>query len=79
VDKSVEEVDNSLKYSTVLGIFAKEPVPGQVKTRLTPPLSSEEAAELYRVALQETVTNMSGGNFDLTICYAGAGKYFQGL
>lgn len=73
----MEEVDNPLKYSTVLGIFAKEPVPGRVKTRLTPPLSSGEAAELYRIALQETVANMVNGDFELTICYAGAEKYFQ--
>ncbi|MFZ3207928.1 MAG: TIGR04282 family arsenosugar biosynthesis glycosyltransferase [Geobacteraceae bacterium] len=29
-------------------IFARQPLPGQVKTRLTPPLTPEEAAELYR-------------------------------
>lgn len=34
--------------SKALIIFAKRPSPGRVKTRLTPPLSPEEAAELYR-------------------------------
>lgn len=29
-------------------VFAKEPVPGAVKTRLSPPLTPEEAAGLYR-------------------------------
>src|SRR4030081_1156034 len=29
-----------------LGIMTKEPQPGKVKTRLTPPLTSEEAAQL---------------------------------
>jgi uncharacterized protein len=33
--------------TALLIIFAKEPLPGQVKTRLSPPLSPEEAAQLY--------------------------------
>lgn len=32
-------------------VFAKTPSPGAVKTRLTPPLSAEEAATLYRAFL----------------------------
>jgi hypothetical protein len=39
----------------VLAIFAKAPIVGQVKTRLCPPLSLEEAAELYRCFLLDTV------------------------
>ena len=38
-----------------LTIFAKRPVAGRVKTRLTPPLSPEEAAELYSRMLQDTL------------------------
>lgn len=37
-------------------IFAKEPVPGQVKTRLTPFLSPEAAAEIYRCMLLDTLS-----------------------
>lgn len=33
--------------STALVIFAKAPIPGQVKTRLCPPLTPEEAATLH--------------------------------
>jgi uncharacterized protein len=33
--------------TALLIIFAKEPLPGQVKTRLCPPLSPQEAAQLY--------------------------------
>lgn len=77
VDKSVGGVDNSLEVSRVLGVFAKEPVSGQVKTRLSPPLSMEQAAELYSHALQETIDNMSGGDFDLVICHAGDEAYFR--
>jgi len=36
-------------------IFAKYPKPGRVKTRLSPPLSPEEAAELYRCMLLDTL------------------------
>lgn len=61
----------------VLGIFAKEPVPGQVKTRLCPPLSTDEAAELYRTSLEETVAAMRGGPFSLVLFYAGRKEYFR--
>uniref|UniRef100_A0A831UBG8 Glycosyltransferase n=1 Tax=Geobacter metallireducens TaxID=28232 RepID=A0A831UBG8_GEOME len=37
--------------SKALIVFAKRPSPGRVKTRLTPPLTPEEAAELYRCML----------------------------
>ena len=36
-------------------VFAKHPVPGQVKTRLTPHLTPEEAAALYRCMLLDTL------------------------
>ena len=72
VDKST---DNHLK-SAILGIYAKQPLPGKVKTRLCPPLTPNEAAELYRCSLMETVTRMKGGNFELAICYAGERQWF---
>lgn len=43
-----------LKKNALL-IFAKEPVPGQVKTRLTPFLSPDAAADLYRCMLEDTL------------------------
>lgn len=36
-------------------VLAKEPVPGRVKTRLTPPLSPAAAAVLARAALEDTL------------------------
>jgi rSAM/selenodomain-associated transferase 1 len=36
-------------------VIAKMPVPGQVKTRLTPPLSPQQAAQLARAALVDTL------------------------
>lgn len=38
-----------------LVLFAKAPQPGRVKTRLSPPLSSVEAAELYRCLLLDAL------------------------
>ena len=38
-----------------LVVFAKAPQPGRVKTRLSPPLSSVEAAELYRCLLLDAL------------------------
>jgi glycosyltransferase A (GT-A) superfamily protein (DUF2064 family) len=36
-------------------VIAKEPVPGRVKTRLVPPLTGSEAADLARAALSDTL------------------------
>lgn len=67
----------------VLGIFAKEPCPGLVKTRLTPCLRPEEAAGFYRVALTETVTRFAATPAQLVLCCAGRrawfGKTFPGV
>jgi len=41
-----------------LVVMAKEPHPGQTKTRLCPPLSGQEAAELYRSLLLDTLELM---------------------
>ncbi len=87
VDKSVENVDKCLGSASrnpssrmgkvSLGIFAKDPVPGTVKTRLCPPLSIREAAELYRISLEETIGNMAGAGVDLTLFYAGGESFFR--
>ena len=39
-----------------LAIMAKAPIAGEVKTRLTPPLTPDEAASLSRCFLQDTAT-----------------------
>jgi glycosyltransferase A (GT-A) superfamily protein (DUF2064 family) len=40
---------------TTLLVIAKEPVPGRVKTRLTPPFTPEEAAALAEASLADTL------------------------
>ena len=37
-------------------VFAKEPVPGQVKTRLMPPFSAEEATTLYQAMVRDVLS-----------------------
>lgn len=41
-----------------LAIFAKAPIAGQVKTRLCPPLTHEQAADLFSCFLLDTVERM---------------------
>lgn len=42
-------------WGVQLGIFVKAPVPGQVKTRLCPPLTVQDAASLYAAMLADTL------------------------
>ncbi|WP_123970044.1 DUF2064 domain-containing protein [Streptomyces sp. TLI_185] len=44
--------------SATLLVIAKEPVPGRVKTRLTPPCTPQEAAALAEAALTDTLHTM---------------------
>lgn len=60
-----------------LAIFAKMPVPGQVKTRLLPSLSPEQSADLYRCMLLDTVTRVSTLCFDTFLFYDGEEEYFR--
>lgn len=68
---------NSPGIGDALGIFAKEPLPGRVKTRLCPPLTAEDAARLYRAALEETLAAMAGVPAGLTLFYDGDGAFFR--
>ena len=43
--------------STTLIIFAKSPIPGKVKTRLTPHITPTEAAELYKAFIADIIFN----------------------
>jgi glycosyltransferase A (GT-A) superfamily protein (DUF2064 family) len=57
------------RFGTVL-VIAKEPLPGQVKTRLTPPFSPAQAAELAAAAIADTlaaVRRVSAGSYVLVL------------
>ncbi|MEO6957379.1 MAG: TIGR04282 family arsenosugar biosynthesis glycosyltransferase, partial [Antricoccus sp.] len=45
---------------TTIIVMAKSPVAGQVKTRLCPPLTVEESAELAAAAIADTLENVRG-------------------
>ncbi|MEU2775075.1 DUF2064 domain-containing protein [Streptomyces sp. NPDC007162] len=45
---------------TTLLVIAKEPCPGRVKTRLTPPFSPEQAAALAEASLADTLHAVAG-------------------
>ncbi len=82
VDKSVDKVDKTAisrifeQSGPILAVFAKEPVPGTVKTRLSPPLSAVQACWLYRIALEETVSRLRAEGFAVVVCYAGRRAWF---
>lgn len=80
----MEKVDKpsiSPAKNQILGVFAKQPVPGKVKTRLSPPLSALEAANLYQVALTETLRRLryhsKQPEYELVICYCGERRWFE--
>ena len=57
------------KISAALVIFAKAPVPGQVKTRLSPALTEDEAATLHGSFVLDTLerTKAAVGKFKLPV------------
>lgn len=80
----MEIVDNTylpdresvVKRPIRLGVFAKQPIPGEVKTRLCPPLTALEAAEMYLCLQRETITSMMSAGFPVVVFYAGKADYF---
>ena len=78
----MDKVDNSAKSNLfshsgpVIGLFAKQPLAGQVKTRLTPPLTEQQACQLYSIALRETIERFLDAGLPLVLCYAGERHWF---
>lgn len=66
-----------------LAVMVKAPRPGQVKTRLVPPLTPGQAAELYRRFLKDIFARLSSlsSNTDIFAAYApeGARGELEGL
>jgi rSAM/selenodomain-associated transferase 1 len=61
-------------------VIAKEPAPGRVKTRLTPPLSREDAARLAAAALRDTVDAAAATGARVVVALDGyAGSLFDGV
>jgi rSAM/selenodomain-associated transferase 1 len=65
-----------------LAVAAKAPQPGRVKTRLLPFLAAEDATELYRCFLKDTIALMETvPATDVVISYTpeGAERFFDGI
>ena len=79
----MEKVDNSLNSNIfnhsgpVIGLFAREPVAGRVKTRLSPALTAEQACWLYQTSLCETVNRLLAADLPLVLCYDGRREWFE--
>ncbi len=68
--------------ANALAVMAKAPVAGQVKTRLQPPLSAEEAAKLARALLVDQLHHLSRltvADLYLAFTPVHAGKQMKGL
>jgi len=52
---------------STLIVIAKAPVPGKVKTRLTPPLTPTQAARLARASLADTLDAAATARFELRL------------
>ncbi len=65
---STRPSDRPQRASTALVIFAKAPIPGQVKTRLGPALTEDEAATLHGSFVLDTLerTKAAAGTYKLS-------------
>jgi hypothetical protein len=64
------EALNRTGRGEVLVFFGKEPRAGRVKTRLVPPLTAEEAADLYRAFLLDICGRQRSGDQRLVLAVA---------
>ena len=48
-------------------VFAKAPQPGRVKTRMTPPLTQQQAADLYAALLRDVLEATARFAADLSL------------
>lgn len=60
-----------------LAIFAKTPLPGRVKTRLSPPLSPGQSADLYRCMLLDTLERTVALRVETVVFYEGSEEFFR--
>ena len=73
---------NAVPRDAVLVVMAKAPRPGEVKTRLVPPLRPEAAAALHRCCVLDTlekVSRLEGVDVALAYWPADSEAEFQGL
>jgi len=61
----------------VVLVFAKQPRPGHVKTRLTPPLSALQATIFYAFSQSDTLCRLQQLSYKIVICYSGEREFFK--
>ena len=54
----------------LVAVFAKAPEPGRVKTRLSPALRPDEAADLYRALLLDTIDGVEAADARVFVAFA---------
>lgn len=59
-----------LREEESLLVFAKAPIPGQVKTRLGARVGPDEAARIYAGLARRVVDQLRGGRFGITVCFS---------
>lgn len=57
----------------IVAVFAKAPVPGKVKTRLTPVIRTGEAADLHRAMLLDTIAVVERTRAECVVAFAPSG------
>lgn len=57
-----------------LGIFLKAPLPGRVKTRLSPPLTPQDAASLYAALLADTLQLAAASSAEHILLFYDGGR-----
>lgn len=72
-------MNESISKETLIGIMAKYPQDGKVKTRLVPPLTYRLAAELYEAILLDTIDMLNRMYFKKALFYYPTNKktYFD--
>ncbi len=70
-----------MNYDGLLIIFAREPVPGRVKTRLAKDIGNDAAAELYDLMLRHVIKNAVSSRYDIELWKTSesSGSYFAEL
>ena len=71
--------DHALAGRCAFTVMAKAPIPGRVKTRLTPPLTPDQAAALNKAFLRDTMENLNAaaaeaGAADCVVSYTPVGE-----
>src|SRR5947209_18740377 len=68
----MQNVDVAASGARVLGLFAKWPAPGQVKTRLAEAVSPEWAARVADAFLRDTVDQLANVQARRVLCFSPA-------